>query len=62
MTERPNPEHVRKPDHPIEPLIVRRWSPRAMSGAALEPATLATLFEAARWAPSSYNEQEWRFL
>lgn len=62
MTERPNPEQIRKPDRPIEPIFVRRWSPRAMSGAAIDAATLATLFEAARWAPSSYNEQEWRFL
>jgi len=62
MTEHPNPEQIRKPDRPIEPIFVRRWSPRAMSGAAIDPTTLATLFEAARWAPSSYNEQEWRFL
>ncbi|HEY5935776.1 MAG TPA: nitroreductase family protein, partial [Kofleriaceae bacterium] len=53
---------MRKPDRPIEPIFLRRWSPRAMSGDALDPATLATLFEAARWAPSTYNEQEWRFL
>lgn len=62
MTEHPNPTHIQTPDHPIEPLFIRRWSPRAMSGEAIAPATLATLFEAARWAPSSYNEQEWRFL
>ena len=54
-------EH-RTPDHPIEDLILGRWSPRAMSGEALEEAELMRLFEAARWAPSSYNGQPWRFL
>jgi nitroreductase len=54
-------EH-RSPDHPIETLFVARWSPRAMSGEPLTDAELKTLFEAARWAPSTYNEQEWRFL
>jgi nitroreductase len=53
---------ARKPDRPIDPIFLRRWSPRAMSGEALSADDLATLFEAARWAPSTYNEQEWRFL
>jgi nitroreductase len=52
----------RKPDHPVEALIVARWSPRAMSGKPLRDGEILTLFEAARWAPSTYNEQEWRFL
>ncbi len=52
----------RTADHPIETLFVRRWSPRAMSGAAVEQADLLRLYEAARWAPSTFNEQEWRFL
>jgi len=52
----------RKPAHDIEPLLVRRWSPRAMSGEAISDQELLTLFEAARWAPSSYNAQPWRFL
>ncbi len=58
----PSPEEVRTPAYPIEPLIYRRWSPRAMSGEGLSEEELLTLFEAARWAPSTYNEQEWRFL
>lgn len=62
MAKHPNPDDVRKPDRPIEPLLFRRWSPRAMTGAAISATDLATLFEAARWAPSTYNEQEWRFL
>ncbi len=53
---------ARKADHPIEPIFLRRWSPRAMSGEPLSEEELLTLFEAARWAPSTFNEQEWRFL
>jgi nitroreductase len=52
---------VRRPDHPVEPLLVRRWSPRAMSGEPLRREELERLLEAARWAPSSYNAQPWRF-
>ena len=52
----------RHADHPVQPLILDRWSPRAMSGAELPEADLMSLFEAARWAPSSYNNQPWRIL
>ncbi len=52
----------RKPTYPIQPLILHRWSPRAMSGESLSDEELMPLFEAARWAPSSYNGQPWRFL
>ncbi len=52
----------RHPGHPIRPWIVERWSPRAMSGEPLTAEEIATLFEAARWAPSSGNSQPWRFL
>src|SRR2546422_5764006 len=62
MSQLPNPEDHRKPDYPIESLFIRRWSPRAMTGEALTEAELMRLFEAARWAPSTFNEQEWRFL
>jgi nitroreductase len=55
-------ENFRKPEFPIEPLILRRWSPRAMSGEAISEKEMLTLFEAARWAPSTNNEQEWRFI
>ena len=44
---------VRTADRPIDPLFVDRWSPRAMSGEAIPEGDLMTLFEAARWAPSS---------
>jgi nitroreductase len=62
MSKLPDPAHSRKPDHAIEPLIYRRWSPRAMTGEPISKEELLTLFEAARWAPSTYNEQEWRFI
>src|SRR5690606_39781600 len=55
-------EKVRRPEHPIDPLFLRRWSPRAMTGEPISDAEILTLFEAARWAPSTYNEQEWRFI
>jgi nitroreductase len=62
MPEMFDARKVRTADHPVEPLFVHRWSPRAMSGEPLTEAELLSLFEAARWAPSTYNEQEWRFL
>jgi len=52
----------RTPDHPVERIFVDRWSPRAMSGEEVSEAELLTLFEAARWAPSSMNNQPWRML
>ncbi len=62
MTQLPDPLAHRQAEHPVDSLFVKRWSPRAMSGESLDQQTLLTLFEAARWAPSSYNEQEWRFV
>jgi nitroreductase len=57
-----HPKHA-DPEHEILDLIRRRWSPRAFDPArGVEAATLARLFEAARWAPSSNNEQPWRFI
>lgn len=52
----------RKAEHPIEPLILDRWSPRAMTGENIATDELLRLFEAARWAPSSFNAQQWRAL
>ena len=52
----------RKPEYPVERLIINRWSPRAMSGAPMSDEELMPLFEAARWAPSSFNNQSWRFI
>src|SRR3989440_8779023 len=62
MNKLPKADDSRKAEHPIESIFVRRWSPRAMTGEAISDAEMLTLFEAARWAPSTYNEQEWRFL
>ncbi len=53
---------IRKADYPIEPILLDRWSPRAMSGEEIPPDELIRLFEAARWAPSSFNAQQWRAL
>ena len=47
---------------PIHDLLRRRWSPRAFSERRVEPDTLRSLFEAARWAPSSNNDQPWHFI
>ena len=47
---------------PVHNLIRDRWSPRAFASKSVEPAVLASLFEAARWAPSSNNEQPWAYL
>lgn len=51
-----------RPDHPVHNLIVRRWSPYAFSDRSVPPADLKSLFEAARWTASSYNEQPWRYI
>lgn len=47
---------------PIHDLLARRWSPRAFDERLVEPQLLQSLLEAARWAPSSNNEQPWRFI
>jgi nitroreductase len=52
----------RKADHPIDPMFTARWSPRAYTGEPVPEADLKTMFEAARWAPSSSNSQPWRYL
>ncbi len=53
----------RMPDYlGVDSLFLERWSARAMSGQALQEDEFMPLLEAARWAPSSYNEQPWRFI
>jgi len=49
-------------DYPIHELLKRRWSPRAFADRPLQSDTLRSVFEAARWAPSSGNGQPWSFL
>ena len=51
----------RKPAHDIAPIILNRWSPRSLKPDVSDD-ELMSLFEAARWAPSSYNAQPWRFI
>ena len=52
----------RKAHHPVAPIFLDRWSPRAFDASVMPDADLMTIFEAARWAPSSFNAQPWRFL
>src|SRR2546423_635078 len=52
----------RKAHHLIDNIFLDRWSPRAMTGETIPQEELMELFEAARWAPSSYNNQPWRIL
>jgi nitroreductase len=51
-----------KTDHPINELIARRRSARAFSTTPVEKSKLLSILEAARWAPSSRNEQPWRYI
>ena len=53
---------TRKTEAQIDPMFVDRWSPRAFTGKTLTKEQICSLFEAARWAPSCYNEQPWRFF
>ena len=58
----PEVKQNRKPNYPINPIFLNRWSPRALTGEELTDDELMPLFEAARWAPSSFNGQPWRFI
>jgi nitroreductase len=49
-------------DHPVTDLIRDRWSPRAFAAKPIDKKVLASLFEAARWAPSSSNDQPWAYF
>ena len=49
-------------DHPILPALAERWSPYGFEDRPVAEADLLSLFEAARWAASSYNEQPWNYL
>src|SRR5919112_2424685 len=51
-----------KTDYPVSELIARRWSARAFSTKPVEKLKLLSILEAARWAPSSRNEQPWRYI
>ncbi len=49
-------------DHPVHELITKRWSPYAFAPESVADDNLRSLFEAARWAASSYNEQPWHYI
>lgn len=53
---------VRKSDLPVDPQFINRWSPRAFNATEVSEQDLLTMVEAARWAPSAYNVQPWRFI
>lgn len=57
-----NVSDFRKPQQEINEIFLNRWSSRAMSGEEIDEAALFSLLEAARWAPSSNNNQPWRFI
>jgi nitroreductase len=50
------------PEFAIQDLLARRWSPYGFADRPVAEEDLRALFEAARWAPSSYNEQPWSYL
>ena len=52
----------RTPDNQVDPIFTERWSQRAMSGEKISHKEKMSLFEASRWAPSSYNDQPWSFI
>lgn len=56
------PEKPVPTDLPILAQMKRRWSPVSYAAKSLTPDQIATLFEAARWAPSAFNEQPWRYI
>ena len=53
---------LRSTSYDVDPLILGRWSPRSFDASPLSETEALTLFDAARWAPSAYNYQPWRFL
>jgi nitroreductase len=57
-----NTQKQATPDYPIHDMLARRWSPYAFADRAVSEDDLRSLFEAARWAASSYNEQPWTYI
>lgn len=55
-------DNPRVSEYPIDPQFTHRWSPRAFNSESIPEATLLSFVEAARWAPSAYNSQPWRFI
>src|ERR1044071_3228802 len=62
-TDTAYPEKPASADYPLDNEIARRWSPRIFEeGREVDREKIMTLLEAARWAPSCFNEQPWRYL
>ncbi|MCB0632355.1 MAG: nitroreductase family protein [Saprospiraceae bacterium] len=57
-----NKQKAASTNHSLHPHITARWSPRVFSGQEITEEDIHHLLEAARWAPSSRNEQPWRFI
>lgn len=55
-------EVVRQPEYEIDSVYLERWSPRSFLEKEVPEDILLSLFEAARWAPSAFNLQPWRFI
>ncbi|MDR4947299.1 nitroreductase family protein [Neobacillus cucumis] len=55
-------EENRQSEYSINPLFLNRWSPRAYSEQKISDEELYKILEAATWAPSSFNDQPWRFF
>ena len=55
-------KEYRKAEHSVSPLFLNRWSPRAYSDRKISDDDLYRVLEAAHWAPSSFNDQPWRFI
>jgi nitroreductase len=49
-------------DHPLNPLLSERWSPRSFTGEGIPRETIESCLEAARWAASCFNDQPWNFI
>ncbi len=56
-----HPKHA-DTDHPVEAILSQRWSPYCYADKDVSKADLLSIFEAARWAASAYNEQPWRYI
>ena len=55
-------ENKRQPEYNIDPIFINRWSPRAIDPSPIDGNVIMSIFEAARWTMSCYNDQPWLFL
>lgn len=63
MTQtKPVVNNTRQTTYPIDSVYLNRWSPRSFLEKEIPEEVLFSLFEAARWAPSAFNHQPWRFI